>query len=275
MEYKPRLPKSNSNVSHQSPVKDFITLLTGVVAIIIVVYFLLGLLIDQTAQYISPKTEAEFFVNFENALQPKIEQGETTKLQIEQWQQVLYKIQACAEIGYPFELNVTKSEQVNAMAFAGGKIIVFSGLDDMLVSENAMAFVLAHELGHFSNRHHLKMMGHGVVMMALLSIFGQTGGDNSQLLHPISELEFAQYSQSNESQADETALQTLNCPYGHVGGATEFFEKLKTQPDQLDFTMMHYFANHPEINLRIKQINNLTEQMGYQNKAVINRTQLE
>jgi len=35
------------------------------------------------------------------------------------------------------------------------------------------------------------------------------------------------YSQERESLADQQALQILDLYYGHVGGATEFFEAMK------------------------------------------------
>ena len=36
----------------------------------------------------------------------------------------------------------------------------------------------------------------------------------------------AGYSRGREAQADANALRILQCHYGHVGGATEFFEAL-------------------------------------------------
>lgn len=270
MEYKPRLPKHNSNISHQSPLKDFATLLAGIIAIFAVVYFSLGLIIDQTVKFISPQTEAELFSSFTPKSLSLFDDKKAISNQ-QQWRQVLDKIESCANVGYSIDLTVVESPQINAMAFPGGKVIVLSGLDDVLASENAMAFILAHELAHFSNRDHLRMMGRSVVLMALLGLAGQSSDDIIPILAPVSEFETAQFSQFNESEADKTALQTLNCAYGHVGGSTEFFEKLKAQPDQFNFAMMHYFATHPELNLRIEQINQLVEQLGYENNEVIKR----
>jgi hypothetical protein len=41
------------------------------------------------------------------------------------------------------------------------------------------------------------------------------------------------------SKADEFALDTLNCAYGHVTGATDFFEKIPREQDPGRFG--HYF----------------------------------
>jgi Zn-dependent protease with chaperone function len=60
-----------------------------------------------------------------------------------------------------------QSDAVNAMAVPGGKMVVFSGLLDSLSSTNGLMFVLAHEVGHFKNRDHLRLMGRGIVLSIL------------------------------------------------------------------------------------------------------------
>ena len=53
MEYKAKLPSRNSNVSHATPIKEFSTLVFGVAALLLLVYWLLGFLVDYTVDYIS------------------------------------------------------------------------------------------------------------------------------------------------------------------------------------------------------------------------------
>ena len=62
----------------------------------------------------------------------------------------------------------------------------------------------------------------------------------------ITELTF---SRKQETQADEFAVETLNCVYGHVSGATDFFEKIPREQDSGKFG--HYFSTHPERRRRI------------------------
>lgn len=52
-----------------------------------------------------------------------------------------------------WEFKVVHSPQINAMVAPGGKVIVFSGLLDLLKREDEVAFVLAHEISHELARH--------------------------------------------------------------------------------------------------------------------------
>jgi Zn-dependent protease with chaperone function len=57
------------------------------------------------------------------------------------------------------------------------------------------------------------------------------------------------FSRKQETRADEFALETLYCDYGHVAGATDFFEKISKAQDPGKFG--HYWASHPESRKRI------------------------
>jgi hypothetical protein len=59
VEYKPGLPKNNSNVSHNSPLKEFLTLLAGMLVIIYGIYWLLGFAIDTAADHLSYEQETQ------------------------------------------------------------------------------------------------------------------------------------------------------------------------------------------------------------------------
>lgn len=68
-------------------------------------------------------------------------------------------LQECCDIDYPVKIILIPSDTANAIALAGDTIVIFSGIFDTIRSENGIAFVLAHELGHFKHRDHLQAMG--------------------------------------------------------------------------------------------------------------------
>ena len=142
-------------------------------------------------------------------------------------------------------------------------MVVFSGLLDSLSSTNGLMFILAHELGHFKNRDHLRLMGRGIVLsiLAMLAFGGDSG--ISDILASTINLRTAKYSQTRESQADHTALHALQCHFGHVGGATELFETLQSQDEESDFQMLHYFSTHPELQQRIDDVHRLSQDLGF------------
>lgn len=264
MNYEPKLPEYNDNISQTHPLREVAILLSGLLLIVGVCYLLLGLLIDFTAERISPEAEHEWFkkVSIDSVVSAMLTEEAGSK-QVAGSENELFKaLKECAEIDYPIALWKVDSNVVNALAIPGGDIIVFSGLTDTLKTENGLAFVLAHELAHFKHRHHLKGVGRGLVLTFLASLIT---GDNSGLVSAvssISNLGQARYSQSRESEADATALEVLNCHYGHVGGASEFFKAMLHESEDT-WLVDHYFSTHPEVKKRIEQLNTLSKRQGY------------
>ena len=260
MKYQPSLPEHNDNVSHQHPAREFFVLITGVLVLVLVGYWVLGLFVDVAVDYLSPEQEAQLFANVDihwdwgKESMPE----EQAKLQ-----DLIDSLKPCLSLPYPITVSLVKSDMVNAMAVPGGKMVVFSGLLESVSSTNGLIFILAHELGHFKNRDHLRLMGRGIVLsiLAMLAFGGDSG--LSDILASTINLRTAKYSQSRESQADQTALHALQCHFGHVGGATELFESLKSQEEKFDFELLHYFSSHPELQQRIDDLYRLSQDRGF------------
>lgn len=261
MQYHAKLPENNSNVSSEHPLKEFIILLLGSAAIVLIIYWALGLFIDIAVDTISPEMEIAIYETMaeeesETALGDDKDPSEKEVLA----QNLVSQLSQCVTIAYPIKLTFVDSETPNAFAAPGGKMVLLSGLLKRVQSENGLAFVLAHELAHFKNRDHLRGLGRGVVLMAL-SVLTTGNSSLSRLMATVSSLEAAQFSQSRERAADATALAIINCHYGHVSGATEFFETLSKESERLP--LMHYFSSHPEAEQRIAAINALSQQKSY------------
>ena len=141
--------------------------------------------------------------------------------------------------------------------------MVLSALLDTMDSENGLAFVLAHELAHYRNRDHLRGMGRSAVLLAGSVLLTGANSGLSSLLTPAYSLQWATYSQERESAADALALDALDCLYGHTGGATELFERLRDLELETDWSVLHYFASHPEVGDRIEELQDLAAQQGY------------
>ncbi len=257
MKYTPGLLKNNNNVSHENPLKEFFVLILGAGALFLGVVLLLGLFVDFAVSYIDPELEASLFSNFAS-------EDEAPPTEQEQELQVLLDgLGECIDVGYPVSLSVTESDQMNAFALPGGRVVVFSEMTKKFNSENELAFVLAHELAHFKNRDHLRGMGRSIVVLAISVLLTGANSDLSTLVTPVFAMDSAQYSQERESEADRIALEALNCRYGHVAGATAFFELIAEPDDDFDWSLTHYFSSHPEAASRIDDLNTLADSRGY------------
>ncbi|MDQ1831805.1 M48 family metallopeptidase [Massilia scottii] len=251
MKYQPSLPDHNDNVSYEHPLKDFIVIAGWLLAGTVLIFWLLGLAVDAMVDRLSHESEARLY-----ALLPAraMETAPAEQAQQVQLQALVDSMRTCAGLRLPATITLTKSDTPNAAVVPGGNIIVFSGLLGQVRSENGLAFVLAHELAHITQRDHLRAMGRGIVLFGLSTLL--TGSDSglSDLLAPVNHLGQAKYSRTREAAADAAALRILNCRYGHAGGATELFAALKEE-DEAFAGLSHYAASHPAMQDRIDTLN--------------------
>ncbi|OEU47268.1 MAG: hypothetical protein BA866_07620 [Desulfobulbaceae bacterium S5133MH15] len=266
MEYKPSLPENNDNVSHDQPVREFVLLFFGITLFLLIVFWILGLFVDRAVNYITPEMEAAIFSSVGGSASESVDNSNPRQAGL---QRMVDALRDCIQIGYPLKVHLIDLDDANAFAFPGGRIFIFNGLLDKVVSENGLSFVLAHELAHFKNRDHLRGMGRGIVFTAVSALLTGAGSDLTQLFAPTANFSQAQYSQERERMADEQALQVLGCYYGHAGGATEFFEAMKPDGDKNSNVFGHYFSSHPEAVERINNLHRLAGEMNLTVKKVL------
>ena len=164
------------------------------------------------------------------------------------------KLEKCAELPYNVKVFIMDDSNANAFALPGGTIYVTSGILKQLDSENELAFILGHELGHFKHKDHLRGLGKGLILSMITLL---VGADNS-LLNIGLEVGQAKYSQSDELKADKFGLEIMQCAYGSVTDASKFFEKMNK-----DDGWKYFLASHPSFSKRVDSINDIIEQNGY------------
>lgn len=260
MKYQASLPEHNDNVTPGHPLKDFVLILAGLSAAILVGYLVLGWLVDVVVDRMGPQTEArltQLVAWTPPASEPAMRKREA-------WAQALVEsMRGCAGVSGPVTVRVHRSETPNAMAAPGGVMIVFSPLFDSVQSENGMAFVLAHELSHMVNRDHLRAFGRRLVLIAAATVLTGDGSGTASVLAPAQHLGESGYSRGREAAADTKALAILQCRYGHAGGATELFETLQREEGEMP-ALLHYLATHPSMGARIDAVRATMRQAGLQ-----------
>lgn len=258
MEFDSRLPEDNVNVSHEAPFKEFIILISGMLALVMGVYFALGFMVDYAIPYIPPEQEKAFSEMIEWEQPDSGKFVEETKY----LQEIVDDLQErCVSLPFPIHVHIIDTEDVNAAALPGGTILVYAGLLKQTRSENELTFVLGHELGHFKNRDHLKGMGRAVVLLAMSILFlGSDSGMGEMILNSV-EFVNVRFSQNQELEADKVGLHANQCRYGHVTGSGDFFEKLVEGESNSVFA--NFLASHPNSATRIKKIKTLAQQSGY------------
>ncbi len=239
MRHVPREPREGINVSETHPLAEAGLLVGGVAALFAALAVAIIFLVELAVFFVSPATEARLFEDWAPEGMITLDAGDerTPALQL-----LLDRLAAHADDSpYTYRLAVMSDEAPNALAFPGGWIVVTSGLLDRVESENELAFVLGHELGHFRNRDHLRTLGRGV---ALGLLFGALIGSDTQLGVTVTDLASRSFDRGQESAADEFGLELVQAEYGHVAEAGRFFERLETEGLGVSGALT-YLSTHP------------------------------
>ena len=264
MKFTPRVLQKNVNISQDSPLKELVFLLAAVVGGLIVIYIVLGFALDILVENMPPELEEKTEDFFSNKYKWE-ESSPAAEKKIQELLDDLVKYLPEQDLHYT--VHVYDSPDVNAVALPGRNILVFSGLLKEIGSENELSMILAHELGHFAHRDHLKGLGRGLVLVFISSVlFGTDSAvaDFTQKTLVTTDLNF---SRQQEIAADVFALELLSRKYGHVGGACDFFTRIKGKQKLPRFGK--FFVTHPfpvdRINLLKKEI----KRSGYLTKDTI------
>lgn len=220
----PKIP-DGINVSEKHPLRDFFSLAFAVVAIAAAAAAVVVFAADRLAPYVPFRTEVELAGRVSSTLSDS--GGDVQK-----YLQALGDRLAQAQ-GLPPEMRVTIHFQdgptVNAFATLGGHVVIHGGLIRKLPNENALAMVIAHEIGHVQHRHPVRALGRGLALGVILSAVSTAAGNAmaQRALGDAGLLTTLTFNRSQEEEADATALAALVGVYGHAAGATSLFEVLR------------------------------------------------
>ena len=175
------------------------------------------------------------------------------------------------------ELVVTENKTLNAFAVPGGVIGVHTGLLNYAKSENQLAAVLAHELGHLSQRHYARRLeSEKNMMMPMLAgmLTGLVLAANSNSDAGIATIMGTQaaaqqarlsFSRQNEQEADRIGMQTMIEAGLDPYAASEMFEEMM-RANRLNRRPPEYLLTHPVSERRVADARNRA--MKYPRKAV-------
>lgn len=258
MKYVAKKPEEGINVSDTHPLVEAGTLVVGLGLIFIGIVVVLVFLVEIALYFVPVEKEAALFEDWlpEDlvTVAPDDERLDSTQILVDRlashW----------GDSPYTFRLEINDSPAANAMALPGGLIVVTTGLLDEVESENELAFVLGHELGHFKNRDHLRALGRGAVLSLVIVV--TTGRDVSNFGLNIADLTLRSFSRGQEADADEFGLELVYTNYGHVDEAWRLFERWDERTDGSG-GVASYFSTHPQPGDRIENLENMAEEQGW------------
>ncbi|CAM3382992.1 putative heat shock protein [Xenorhabdus nematophila ATCC 19061] len=158
--------------------------------------------------------------------------------------------------GTQVNYKVYLTDDVNAWAMANGCVRVYSGLMDMM-NDNEVEGILGHEMGHVALGHSRKAMQVAYAAVAARTAAASAGGvaaqlSDSQLAELGQKLINSQFSQHQESQADDFSYDLMKKRGIKTEGLATGFEKLA----KLGSNETSMFDSHPPSKERAQHIHN-------------------
>ena len=248
MDYIPVKTTENHNVSKKHPLMEFSWLIATAVVLVVVCYFFLGIVTEGLVRFAPNRLESVIspLVNI-----PLVDSDEYESLQAK-LDSLVKDLAGHHEFFSTnnYSVGIIESEAPNAFALPGKRLLVTTALVEQSESEEELAMVLGHELGHIVNRDPLRALARRLGFTVISAfIFGSDGGGAISNISNLAELSF---SRTQETKADTIGLSLLESAYGHCGGATKFFEKL-LEEDSLS-EAPEFLSTHPDTEKRIKKI---------------------
>lgn len=159
---------------------------------------------------------------------------------------------------YQYHFFLIEKDEMNAFTTPGGHIYMFSGLMDRLASDDQIASVLAHEIGHCAARHTVKKfqaaLGYDLISRIIL---GQVGGEKAREAASMSSgmimnLVFSAYGRQDEYEADRLGVKYLRLagydPWASVAALETLQKESKGEGAPL------VLRSHPYLSDRIEAL---------------------
>jgi beta-barrel assembly-enhancing protease len=116
------------------------------------------------------------------------------------------------QVPYTFDFHVLQDPQtVNAFALPGGQIFITVGLLKRLKSEDQIAGVLGHEIGHVVHRHSAQQMAQTEFYQGLAGAATAAAGDygTAQIANYVAQVRLMKFGRNDELQSDEFGVKTM------------------------------------------------------------------
>lgn len=116
------------------------------------------------------------------------------------------------QMPYHFDFHVLKDGQtVNAFALPGGQVFITAGLLGRLKSEDQLAGVLGHEIGHVIHRHSAEQMAQSDFYQGLAGAATAASGDmgTAQIANYVAQIRLMKFGRGDELESDEFGVKNM------------------------------------------------------------------
>ena len=170
-------------------------------------------------------------------------------------------VAVCDRRDLVYQFEVLEGEEVNAFALPGGYVYIYQGLVDKTASDDELAGVLAHEIGHIAARHSIKHYeaGIGAQLLQLATLVTRQPAAIQGTGLSLQAARLA-YARDDELEADRLGVKYLKAAGFNAGAMVHFLEVMEGVDQQearylpRGIVRPQYALTHPFIPDRIRTV---------------------
>ncbi len=182
-----------------------------------------------------------------------------------------------ARRGIAYTFKVLDSPEVNAFALPGGFVYLNRGLIEAARSEDELAGVLAHEIGHIVARHgadqavRFGLAQGGLGALGTLLGRGTSGSMAKMAAEMVTTGVFMRFSREAERQADQLGARMLHDAGFDPRAMISFFDTLASVEKSQPNVVQKFFASHPSPAERSENVSALIAAFKATSKPAVDR----
>jgi beta-barrel assembly-enhancing protease len=169
-------------------------------------------------------------------------------------------------------LHILKKDEMNAFAFPGRNLIVYSSLITSCEKPEELAGVMAHEIAHIEHKHVMKKMVKEFGLSAIISMStgNKVGGEVlQQVMHKLSS---SAYDRTLETDADMTAVKYLQNSHINPEPLADFLYRISEEGNDMP-KALEWISTHPNSEERAKEILSEAKRKSVKPRPVMDSTE--
>ena len=207
--------EDNVNVGNSNAVVEFFILIAGIVGIFVLLYIFADSIGCFFIDRMSNKTQMQIENAFSFMINKNMYETTSNTKQLETIRDKIIPLDKRLQGKSKFPIYEISGKEINAFVLPNGTIFFTQGLLKEVKDEEILTFVLAHELGHYAHRDHLKSISRQIIIGFITSIFMSQNNNINLTIESIADLNGLSYSRKQELEADLFANKIVYKLYGN------------------------------------------------------------
>ena len=169
----------------------------------------------------------------------------------------------CDRPNLKYTFRVIKGKEINAFSIPGGFVYIYTGLLKRIDSDDELACIIGHEIGHICARDSVHRLQAQILYSIPATILSSTTRSAAiqKSVDAAFTLTMLKYSREEELRADSLGVTYAYRAGYNPEGMIKFFEKLKEIEKNVPLKFIVFLRDHPDVDARIKNVKETIEKL--------------